>query len=176
MTVEDMRDNSRWPIRQGSDDSAMTGADKVLPPLYGGDVRNQALLHGIPCMMAGLCAVFSMVDNMRFGWMVVLLVSAWTLWRCPWSRTRRQALPLAMHLGPESSYYLQLADGQMEAVRLRASPFLHPRLGVFTLRGKQGKKFTFIGFFPPGNDAWRRWRLYLRQEWDAGKNTAARVG
>ncbi|MBU2739429.1 hypothetical protein [Acidithiobacillus concretivorus] len=165
MAADDMNENSRWLLRAGSDDSAMAAGDKVLPPLSCGSIQQQALLHSLSCCLAGLCALLSMLDNFGFGVALLLLVIIWALWLCPWSTQRRSALPVALMSGPESQYLLQLGNGEQVLVQLQAWPFLHPRLGVLTLRGTHKQTYTLIGFFPVRDAVWRLWRLHLRQIW-----------
>ncbi len=154
----------------------MNDGDKALPPLFCGSLRHQALLHSVPCMLAGISALLAMFDHFRFGLLVFMGVAAWVVWRCPWSARRQLRLPVTLLTGPENQLLLQLGSGEQVAVQLPAQPFLHPRLGVIQLRSGHRKKHTLIGIFPLKDEAWRLWRLYLRQLWDARKGVPDRVG
>ncbi|WP_414039552.1 hypothetical protein ACJU26_10220 [Acidithiobacillus sp. M4-SHS-6] len=156
--------------------SAMTDGDKGLPPLFCGTVQQQALLHSLPCLLAGLCALLSMLDHFRFGLLLLIVVAAWVIGRCPWSVQRQLRLPLVLLSGPENQLLLQLGNGEQRAVQMQDHPFLHPRLGLVSLQDNRREKYTLTGIFPFRDEVWRLWRLYLRQVWDEHKVAPGRAG
>lgn len=176
MTAEDMRLNSRLPRLHGSDHTSLGSGDKGLPPLPLGSARRQRGLQSIPCGLALLCAVFTGVQDWRWGLALWTVVFAWVLWRCPWWRRAGQRLPETLRIAVKGQLQVRFADGRLLDVMLRSRPFLHPRLGVIALRGEDGRAYVCIAFCLAGSALWRRWRLRLHQEWDAKTDPAGPAG
>ncbi|MHB1580087.1 MAG: hypothetical protein ACYCUJ_01745 [Acidithiobacillus sp.] len=172
MTAEDIRFDSRLLKQHGPDHTLMGDGDKVLPILSFGSARRQRWLQSVPCVLALLCAAFTMGHDWRWGLALLAVVLARIVWRCPLRQRVGQAVPEAILLGIESDLRVQMEDGSAVPVQHRARPFLHPRLGVIPLQGSDGRRHVLIGLFTTGDDLWRRWRLRLRQEWDAAADPA----
>ncbi len=154
----------------------MGDGDKVLSILSFGSARRQRWLQSVPCALALLCAGFTMGHDWRWGLALLAVVLAWIVWRCPLRQRVGQAVPEAILLGIESDLRVQMEDGSVVPVQLRARPFLHQRLGVVPLQDSDGHRQVLIGLFTTSDDLWRRWRFRLRQEWDAAADPADPAG
>ncbi|WP_291522382.1 hypothetical protein [Acidithiobacillus sp.] len=176
MTAEDMRFDSQLLKQHGSDHTLLDDCDKVLPILSFGSARRQRWLQSVPCALALLCAGFTMVHDWRWGLALLAVLLAWIVWRCPLRQRVGQAVPEAILIGIESDLQVQMDDGSVVHIQPRDRPFLHPRLGVIPLQGSDGRRHVLIGLFTTDDDLWRRWRLRLRQEWNAAPDPADPAG
>ncbi|MBU2734032.1 hypothetical protein [Acidithiobacillus ferridurans] len=176
MTAEDMRIDSRLQKQHSPDHTRMADGDKVLPDLFFGSAGRQRWLQSIPCILALLCAGLTMPQDWRWGLVLLVVLLAWLVWRCPWSLRTNQDMPKALLSGRDGGLQVRMDSGSVLPVHLRARPFLRPRLGLIPLRSGDGRRAVLIGLFAAGDDPWRRWRLRLRQEWDAKTETADPAG
>ena len=158
--------------QHGPNHTPMDDSDKVLPILSFGGARRQRWLQNVPCALALLCAAFTMGHDWRWGLALLAVVLAWAVWHCLLRQRVGQAVPEAILLGIESDLRVKMEDGSVVSVQHRARPFLHPRLGMILLQDDDGRRLVLIAFFTAGDDLWRRWRLRLRQEWDAVSDPA----
>ncbi len=117
-----------------------------------------------------------MVHDWRWGLALLAVLLAWIVWRCPLRQRVGQAVPEAILIGIESDLQVQMDDGSVVHIQPRDRPFLHPRLGVIPLQGSDGRRHVLIGLFTTDDDLWRRWRLRLRQEWNAAPDPADPAG
>ena len=117
-----------------------------------------------------------MGHDWRWGLALLAVVLAWAVWHCLLRQRAGQAVPEAILLGIESDLRVKMEDGSVVSVQHRARPFLHPRLGMILLQDDDGRRVVLIAFFTAGDDLWRRWRLRLRQEWDAVSDPADPAG
>ena len=154
----------------------MDDDDKALPMLSFGSARRQRWLQSVPCVLAVLCAGFTMGHDWHWGLALLVVLLAWISWRCSRRQRVGQAMPEAILLGIESDLQVQMDDGSVVRVRPGTRPFLHPRLVVIPLQGSDGRRHVLIGLFTTGDDLWRRWRLRLRQEWNAAPDPADPAG
>lgn len=164
---------SRKKPVKGSHDSAATALDQSLPALRLGSRNWQWWLYLLPCLVALLCSLLSLLVDWRAALLVFAVASAWGLGSCPWTRARRAALPRLLSHRGDDQVSVRLQNGERREGSVRAGGVYAYRFLLLRLATADGQRMIVMAVFRPGETRWRQWRLIARRHWLAAAPSRA---